>query len=107
MSKQGKSRKFTSVGQALPAVIRRLKLVRVVEGQRLVDAWPGVAGEKIAQHTRALSFEKGVLTVAVDGPVWMTELRFLKPQLMRSLAPKIARGRLKDIRFVLSRSKRV
>ena len=107
MSKRGRSGKFTSVGQALPGVLRRLRLMRVVEGQRLVDAWPGVAGKKIAQHTRALSFEKGVLTVAVDGPAWMNQLRFLKPQLMRSLAPKITRGRLKDIRFVLGRPKRV
>ncbi len=101
--RRGRSRKFHRLGEVLPRVMKRLNLDRVVQEQRVVEVWPEVVGEKIAQHTRATSMQRGVLLVLVDNPGWMTQLTFLKPELLRKLAPRARKGIVKDIRFRLSR----
>ncbi len=101
MLRRRKSRKFRSLGDVLPRVLKRLHLEKVVEAQKLVRLWPEVVGDKIAQHTRALSVEGKTLVVVVDSPGWMTQLTYLKPQLLKKVARQVKRGLVKDIRFVL------
>jgi predicted nucleic acid-binding Zn ribbon protein len=40
-------------------------------------AWPKIVGPALAQHTRVRSIRDGQCTVAVDGPAWATQLRYL------------------------------
>jgi predicted nucleic acid-binding Zn ribbon protein len=48
-----------------------------VHGQ--LDAhWTEVVGDDVAAHARLVSVRDGVLTVAVDDPVWATQLRYLE-----------------------------
>lgn len=103
MSRRGRSGRPVSVGRLLPRALRRLDLDRVVEEQHLVSLWPSVVGEKIAAHTTALDLKRGVFRVAVDSQGWMTQLMFLKPQLLRKLVGRARKGAVKDIRFTLAR----
>jgi predicted nucleic acid-binding Zn ribbon protein len=45
-------------------------------------AWPVVCGSAVAERTRALSFEDGVLRVEVAGPRWRAELQGLAPRYL-------------------------
>jgi predicted nucleic acid-binding Zn ribbon protein len=72
-----------------------------VAAQPAVNEWPRLAGERIAQHARAVAVDRGVLVVVVDSPAWMTQLAFLKPELLRKVAARVGRGRVKDLRLVL------
>jgi predicted nucleic acid-binding Zn ribbon protein len=101
MSRQGRSRKFRSVGSVLPRVLKGLKLDRVLAAQPAVTFWPEIAGPTTAAHTRAAEIDGGTLVVIVDSPAWMTQLRFLKPQLLKKIEGRIGRGLVTDIRFVL------
>lgn len=56
-------------------------------GGRLGEAFRRGAGEIIAAHARPRALKNGVLHVAVDGPVWMQELSFLR----KEIAAKVSR----------------
>ena len=45
-------------------------------------AWPVVCGSAVAERTRALSFEEGVLRVEVSGQRWKSELQALAPRYL-------------------------
>jgi hypothetical protein len=45
-------------------------------------AWPVVCGSAVAERTRALSFEAGVLCVGVAGLGWKAELQALAPRYL-------------------------
>jgi hypothetical protein len=66
-------------------------------------AWPLVCGSTVAERTRALHFEDGVLRVAVPDAGWKSELQTLAPRYLammnRYVAPTVRR-----IEFVIGSS---
>ncbi|HEY3973888.1 MAG TPA: DUF721 domain-containing protein [Candidatus Sulfotelmatobacter sp.] len=48
-------------------------------------AWPVVCGSAVAERTRALTFEEGVLRVEVTGPRWKAELQALAPRYLAQI----------------------
>jgi predicted nucleic acid-binding Zn ribbon protein len=40
--------------------------------------WREVMGDDVAAHARLVSVRDGTLTVAVDDPIWATQLRYLE-----------------------------
>jgi len=101
MSRQGRSRRFRSVGSVLPRVLKGLKLDKMLAAQPAVDLWPEIAGPKTAEHTRAVEVDGKTLVIVVDSPPWIVQLRFLKPQLLRKVAGRVGKGLIDDMRFVL------
>ena len=99
MSKRDRSRRWRRLAEVLPGLARSWQLDQALLEQRIASDWPAIVGERLAQHTRALSIEHCVLLIAVDNPVWMTQLVFLKPKLMAKLMPRLPKGVVKDIRF--------
>ena len=89
----------------LPAVLEQLGLARTAEGWRAVSEWPAVAGERIARHTRALSFRDGTLAVEVEGSAWMQELSLLKRELLRNLNRHLGAEIVQDVRLVPARGR--
>ena len=103
MSRREWSPRFRSVGNVLPGVLRGLKLDRVMATQPVVTQWPEIAGAKIAEHTRAVAVESKTLVVMVDGQAWITQLRYLKPELLKKIAARMGKDVITDIRLVLGR----
>ena len=48
-------------------------------------AWPVVCGSAVAERTRALKFEGGVLRVEVAGLRWKAELQALAPRYLAAI----------------------
>lgn len=48
-------------------------------------AWPVVCGSAVAQRTQALSFQDGVLRVAVPELGWRAELQSLAPRYLAAI----------------------
>ncbi len=85
-------------------MLRQLGLEDILIEAKVLEKWPEIAGEQVASHTRIVKFEKGILTVSVDDMVWVTQLRYLKPQLLKGFARAFGRRKLvTDIHFVLRR----
>ncbi|NPV14893.1 DUF721 domain-containing protein [candidate division WOR-3 bacterium] len=99
-----KLRRFQTVHETLPRVLRQLGMEEKIVVYRAVSDWKLVVGEAIARHTVALGVEDKTLLVAVDSPAWMTQLTFLKDQLLEKITQHIGSRQLTDIRFFLKRS---
>ena len=64
-------------------------------------AWPVVCGSAVAERTRALSFEEGVLRVEVSGQRWKSELQALAPRYLAVINRLITQA-VRRIEFVLA-----
>jgi len=93
------ARRFSRIGDVLPAVLRSLGLEQRFREQKLVAAWPSVAGDEIAARTHAEKLEHGVLYVFVDHGAWMQELHFIEKDLVRRLRERVPGVTLERIRF--------
>ncbi len=65
-----------------------------------VLAWPLACGSKTAEHTNALSFIDGVLTVAVPDNAWRQQLQSFRGQYLASLN-QLSSEPVKSIDFVM------
>jgi len=65
----------------------------------VVLLWEEVADKEIKKHASALKFQKNVLYVIVESPVWAQELKFFKTELIEKLNKKIGSDLVSDIRF--------
>ncbi len=74
------------VGESLDRVSRRLGLPGASATARLVRAWPEVVGDAVAAHTTPRWVRDGVLSLAVDDPVWAAQLRWLEGDLLARVA---------------------
>ena len=92
-----------AVRDLLPGLLERFGLASGVAGWRAVREWPEVVGERVARRTRAVSFEKGVLLVEVDGSAWLQELGFLKRELIGQLNRHLGSNQVRHLRFVMTR----
>ena len=61
--------------------------------------WNDAVGANIAKHAAPKYFNQGVLTIEVDSSTWMTELKFMKKDLMKNLNEKLGVKKVKDIAF--------
>jgi predicted nucleic acid-binding Zn ribbon protein len=48
----------------------------------LAARWDEVMGADVAGHARLVSVRDGTLSVAVDDPIWATQLRYLEPAIV-------------------------
>jgi hypothetical protein len=65
-------------------------------------AWPVVCGSAVADRTRALSFEAGVLRVQVADAGWKSELQSLAPRYVATIN-KYTPAAVSKIEFVVAR----
>jgi predicted nucleic acid-binding Zn ribbon protein len=68
-------------------------------------AWPVVCGSAVAERTRALSFEDGVLHVEVAGARWKGELQALAPRYL-AMINRYTIQAVRRIEFVVERPER-
>lgn len=66
----------------------------------LAPFWPRVAGKVVAAHSRLVSFESGLLTVAASDPDWGRELDGLSEQIKSELNSYWGRALVKKVRII-------
>jgi hypothetical protein len=69
----------------IPEVIEKLSGGNPEWQSSLIRAWEAATDNKAKKHARIAGFRKGKLLVNVDSPVWMFQLSFKKPELLRKL----------------------
>jgi hypothetical protein len=63
-------------------------------------AWPLACGSRVAERTKALSFDQGILTVEAPDAAWRAELQELAPRYVRNIQ-RYTGQRVRGITFVL------
>lgn len=54
--------------------------------------WPALVGEQVAAHAKPLRLRHGSLSIAVDDPVWATQIRWLESDLVARLTEALGPG---------------
>ena len=65
-------------------------------------AWPVVCGSAVAERTRALRFQDGVLQIGVPDNGWKTELQALAPRYLAAVN-RYTKEAVRKIDFVIMR----
>ncbi|MFO0775183.1 MAG: DUF721 domain-containing protein [Nitrospiraceae bacterium] len=90
---------FDSFSSILEAVAQRLGLSSKLVEQRIALDWVEIVGEQIAAHTRPEAIRNRRLSVLVDHSVWMQQLSFLKPDLLRLIRVHTGDETVQDLGF--------
>jgi predicted nucleic acid-binding Zn ribbon protein len=88
-----------SLGAAIEALVRSLGIGGKLKEYELVEVWPGIVGERIAQIAHVESVERGVATIRVSAAPWRTELSFRKQEILEKIHAEMQSEVIKDIRF--------
>ena len=88
-------------GSALEKIVMQ-SLRQAPPAEAPLMAWPVVCGSAVAERTRALSFEDGVLRVEVAGPRWKAELQALAPRYL-AVINRYTTSAVRRIEFMLAR----
>lgn len=56
-------------------------------------------GPPITRHAEPVQFRAGVLTLSVDDSGWLTELTFLRPEILQRMAGLLGKPWVKDVRL--------
>ena len=103
MTRDHKKGRPESIGSILESVLQQTGLGRRVEERSLLEAWPEVAGTRVAEHVRAVDLDDGVLVIDADHTAWRQELTLLFPELLRALRARFGEDAVREIRWLHQR----
>ena len=63
----------------------------------VLGRWAEIVGAELAAHCRPERYTEGELVVIADSTAWATQLRFLAPQLIRTLNTELGHGLVKVV----------
>ncbi len=90
---------FFSVSSVLTGLAKRLGLEAKLLEAQLSRHWPEIAGEQIAAHTRPDQIRFKKLHLIVENSVWLQQLTFLKPTLLKKINEAAGNEIVADILF--------
>ena len=92
-----------SLKNALQRALSQRGLESELKGWDAVTEWARVVGPRIADHSRAVRFQQGILEVEVYGSAWMQELSILKQKLIVTLNRELGASTVREVRYVVPR----
>lgn len=91
-----------SIGEILTAMQDQEETGPAPAPQVLEERWPLITGPMVAKHTRPVHIFRHILSVYVDHPGWLTEVRRLpKKHLLKKIEAVPGVHGIKEIRFQL------
>ena len=73
---------------------------------RVVALWRDVVGSVVAEHAHVRSVRDGVCSVAVDAPVWATQLRYLEQGVIERANAVLGAGVVTAVKVVVEAPER-
>ena len=96
-----RTRRPVRLGEVLERTVEALGLRSRLDERRVREAWAGIVGEGVAEHSRPLTLKHGRLTVAVPDSVWMHELSLIRHRLVPQLNVRLGRTAVREIRLTV------
>lgn len=93
-------RKAEELGQVINRFLRESGLEAPLNEYRLLEAWPSVAGEAAARHTRKIEIRNQTLVVQLDSPALRANLQMMRAALVQRLNACVGATVIYDIRLV-------
>ena len=93
-------RPLVAVSDAIHTLVAKLGLRERIRESDILDAWRGIVGDFLAEHSRPSRLVNGVLHVEVMQPSVRYELsRTWKPIILEKLQQKFGKTAVKDVRL--------
>jgi predicted nucleic acid-binding Zn ribbon protein len=92
---------FSTVRGVVEKVLKKYRLNGDLDAYRVFQLWSDLVGERIAIHARPVRIDGYTLLVEVDDPLWLTQLKYMKQDILGKIDVMIKRGVLKEMRFYL------
>ena len=94
------------ISDVLGSVVKELHCETDLYFEQLKKQWENIVGSANAKNTRPVSLVKGVLTIAVSSPVWLTQSLFYKSSFIKKVNDynPVSDCIIYDIKFVLDKS---
>ena len=83
--------------QLVDKMLRSYGLGDKLDEMSLVKSWEELVGKMIANHTKEIYFNKGILFVRLDSSTLRQELSYVKSDLIQRLNEKAGKVMVKDI----------
>jgi len=91
---------FVSLKSTLGRILRNHN-IKDLEEVKIFSAWIDIAGERMAAHTRPTNISNRILYVEVDDPLWLSQLKYMKQDIIDKINLIIKKDLFKDVRFFL------
>ncbi|MCP5464227.1 MAG: DUF721 domain-containing protein [Deltaproteobacteria bacterium] len=85
MSEQKKEQNFESLKSVLDNHLKNICGPRIEKSLLIQGHWKSTVGPLIAQHSKVLYLQNGILHISVDHPAWHQELRMMQNNIIESL----------------------
>lgn len=92
---------FVSLKDTLQKVLKDYKLSGDVDAYRVFSLWDEIVGQKMADHAAPVRIKDRILFVEVDDPLWLSQIKYMKGDILGKIDVRIKRGVLKDLKFYL------
>jgi predicted nucleic acid-binding Zn ribbon protein len=96
----------SSVGEVLERLFNKLSIDKKLKEVNALKLWEEVTGEKISRHSLPLFVRQGNLFVRVDNSGWLTQLTYLKREIISKLNERLGGESIKNIYFRLGEVKK-
>ncbi len=92
---------FTSLKQILESVLKEHKLTSDIDAYRIFSVWEEIAGPAVAKHSRPVRLNGDILYIEVDDPIWLSQLRYMKQDMLQKIDRRIKPGVFRDLKLFL------
>jgi predicted nucleic acid-binding Zn ribbon protein len=90
------------VDAVLQGVLQKHGVDKQVERFGVIELWPEIVGQQLAEVTRVKGVEDAVLFVEVRSSAWLTELSMMKEAFVERVNARLERAPIERIVFVLA-----
>jgi predicted nucleic acid-binding Zn ribbon protein len=90
-----------SLGDVLSELVENQVSPKQTRFGLITGAWGQMLPTELYQHCRIVDISSGRLKVLVDSPSYMYELQLLSCELLKELARRCPRARIKEIKFAV------
>ena len=87
------------IAKSLKDSLKKAGLYQGVKSFKVLEIWPKVVGERIANKTEVNYINNGTLFVEVSNSTWRQELQFQKRDIIEKLNKEVKENLVREIKF--------
>lgn len=89
----------------LPEVVRDHGWEKQLDLHSVFPRWRELLGDDVADHSKPLKVERGVLWIEVENSSWLQQIQYMKLELLELLNGALRLTAFKDIKMVLPKDR--
>jgi len=94
---------FTPINEVIDRVIKKYRIYGDIDAYKVFSIWNDIVGTKLAGHAKPVKIKEKVLYIAVDDPLWLAQIKYIKHDIIDKLCIAIKDDIFKDIKFFLKK----